>query len=378
MNWAYIIFSYLSLFALSFLDNGRGPAYPDILSHFSISTQEGAYFFSLSSFTSIGVNLLAKHWLKWLGVVNSNRLGLLFLAGSGFIISLAAKNVSFSLLMLGAFVLGLGLSSLAITMNILVAQGSNSKNKRALFSGLHATYGVGSFLAPFLFNYLLSKNYIWSDYFFLVMIIPLVVFMSSLFMKENKKNEEKKNLHIPISFFKRVPFGLIFGMYVGSELVVSSRLVLYLQTAKGFSASLAGIYLSMFFAFLLAGRLLFALKHFPLSNRTLMFLSLITTMISFIAGIYIHPFFLSFLGLCMSYFFPISMDWLSDMFQEGVEFMTASVMTYIGIALGSMHFLFGFISDRYGIETAFLMIPALQSICLILLYFNKGSEVKEA
>ncbi len=378
MNWAYILFSYFSLFTLSFLDNGRGPAYPSILEHFSITNKEGAYFFSLTSFVSILINYTARHWLRWTGIVNGNRIGLVFLSLAGFAISFAANQSSYFLLLLAAVFLGCGISIMSVTMNVLVVEGSTAENKRSLFSGLHAVYGVASFLAPFLFSFVISTKLTWSKYFSIVAIPPLLVFIGSFFMKGGRsKGNNKPKLHEPISFFKRVPFGLIFGLYVASELVVSSRLVLYLKMTKGFDEVQAGLYLSMFFAFLLLGRLTFALKHFPLKNRTLMFISLITAFMSFMAGIYIHPFFLSFLGFCMSYFFPISMDWLSDMFQEGVEFMTASVMTYIGIMLGCMHWGFGFVTELYGVEAAFSIVPVLQVLCLILLIFTKegSSEI---
>jgi len=370
MNWPYILFSYFGLFALSFLDNGRGPAYPGLLDHFSITTKEGAYFFSVTSFSSIFVNYSAKYWLRWMSIVNGNRLALLLLSTSGFLISLAAHKLSYTLLMIAAFVLGSGLSVMSVTMNVLVVEGSTPDKKRSMFSGLHAVYGVASFLAPFLFTFLISKEMTWSDYFNVVAIIPLIILAGSFLIKsKGNKEQSKAKLHIPIPFIKRVPFGFLFGLYVASEIMVSSRLVLYLKVSRGFDEAQASFYLSMFFAFLLLGRLIFAVKHFPLNNRSLMFISLVTGISSFLAGLYVHPFFFPFMGFCVSYYFPISLDWLSDMFQEGVEFMTASMMTYIGIFLGVMHWAFGLLADSYGIETAFSIVPILQTICLILLFF---------
>ena len=62
------------------------------------------------------------------------------------------------------------------------------------------------------------------------------------------------------------------------------------------------------------------------------------------------------------------------MFKDGVEFMTASVMTYIGVFLGIMHWAFGFLTELYGIDIAFAMVPFLQVLCVVFLLFTKNKE----
>jgi len=72
-------------------------------------------------------------------------------------------------------------------------------------------------------------------------------------------------------------------------------------------------------------------------------------------------------GLTMSYFYPVAMDWLSKKFPDGLEWMTASVLTSVSILLILMHLGFGYVSDMLGIEMAMALVPIFITGCLSLL-----------
>ena len=376
MNWRFIALAYLSLFALSLLDNGRSPTYNAILQDLSIGPAQGSYIFSVASFISLIVNLTAAKWLPRLGPVVSTRISLTLMAVSGFVMYLTGVQASYTLLIISSILLGLGLAICTITMNVLVIKGSTNTTRKRLFSGLHAIYGLSSLLAPFILAFLIKNGGDWKVYFVVSGIVAFIVILltrkTETLPSEDPK-QQKNNQDVPLRF--RVLFGLLLGAYVASELVISTRLPYYLNTVLKYDEITSGYYLSIFFLSLCAGRVLFSLKSFRYKSESLMIFSHITTMICFFLGLYIHPLFLALCGFTMSYAFPMGMDFLVETFKEKSDYMITSVMTWIGVMLASMHFLFGLVNEAYGADIALLLCPMLTIIALsALIIFLKSDK----
>ena len=376
MNWRFIALAYLSLFALSLLDNGRSPTYNAILQDLSIGPAKGSYIFSVASFISLIVNLTAAKWLPRLGPVVSTRISLTLMAVSGFVMYLTGVQASYTLLIISSIFLGLGLAICTITMNVLVIKGSTNTTRKRLFSGLHAIYGLSSLLAPFILAFLIKNGGDWKVYFVVSGVAAFIVILltrkTETLPPEDPK-QQKSNQDVPLKF--RVLFGLLLGAYVASELVISTRLPYYLNTVLKYDEITSGYYLSVFFLSLCAGRVLFSLKSFNYKSENLMIFSHITTMICFFLGLYIHPLFLALCGFTMSYAFPMGMDFLVETFKEKSDYMITSVMTWIGVMLASMHFLFGLVNEAYGADIALLLCPMLTIIALsALIIFLKSDR----
>ncbi len=376
-----ILLAYSSLFALSLIDNGRAPAYPQILEFFKITTAEGSLLFTIAAMASLVVNLSARKWLPSLGVIKATLLAMVFLSLGSYLIGHAGTVNYFNLGIAGSFILGTGLSITTITMNILVAQGSDPYKRQKIFSGLHAIYGIGSFLVPFLYNRLIDLHVNWMVFFKILAITPMAVLITALlFLKGKGKNitldDSMESFSYPVNWRKRILFGLIFGFYVGAEITLSSRLSLYLQNVEGMSLVQANHYLSYFFIGILSGRLFFTFFSLPFSNITLMKGSLVIGLILFFVGFFIDPLALPLCGLAFSGFFPIALDWLSHVFPQSKEVMVTSIMTCIGILLTGMHGLFGTIGNLLGLQYAILMIPLclIGSLLLLILIKNPKNE----
>jgi FHS family glucose/mannose:H+ symporter-like MFS transporter len=371
MNIGYILLSYLSLVLLSLIDNGRGAAYPSILTYFNISTDQGALIFSLASVSGLIANVTGRFWVSAFGLVNGTRLAIIFMSLGSYLISYSAKIVSFDTLLVAAFVLGLGLGALGITMNVMVSEGARPGQRRQYLSGLHGVYGVSSFLAPHILALILAMGGKWQYYFLYISYIGIPLLIGTLFVKDLHQ-ETFKNLGRRFDFAlkNRLIIGMTFGFYVASEILVSSRLSLYLQRVEGYNAAMAGTNLSLFFIFLMTGRLIVAFKSMSFDSEKMLYFSLVATFISFSFGLFIHPLFLSLCGLTMSYFFPVSMDWLSENFKERNHLMVSSVMVSIGVMLSSIHIVFGQISNLYGVKTAFYLFYVLNLSSLIALYYS--------
>lgn len=292
----------------------------------------------------------------------------------------AGTNGSYSFLLFAATLLGLGLGGLGITMNVMVGEGSLPENRRQFLSGLHGVYGVSSFIAPQLLNVTLKLGGSWLDFFRFVSFIGVPILIYSFFVKDKHRSFLKESgTKFPVSVSNRLIIGSFFGLYVASEIIISSRLTLYLTRVKNLSLEQSNLYLSLFFIFLMTGRLFVAFKKLKVENDRLLILSSIATFITFSFGIFLHPFFLSLCGLTMSYFFPVSMDWLGQKFHKANHIMVSSVMASIGILLSVMHYVFGMISDNFGVDTAFYLFYFLNIGALFFFIKSEGvvNEIKQ-
>ncbi|MBT7609944.1 MAG: MFS transporter [Bacteriovoracaceae bacterium] len=369
--WPFIILSYASLLSVAMIDNSRGPVYPNILKHFEVSLNYGSLIFSLSTLMGLLTSATSKYWLKAIGVIQSISLGsLIMFLGSISYYAIPQFNLSFIYLLACSIFLGSGISLIAISMNILISEGSSEDLRRKGYAGLHAIYGFGSLLAPLLFSLWIDNNQKWQLFFLVLAIIPMFPFFYSLSVLKSSNIKEKisKELIAPIHYPYRIIFGLMFGFYVSSEILISSRLVLFLRQLHSFENQQAQYYLSLFFAFLFLGRISFVFVSSSISSFKAMLTSLILSLTFSLLGLSFHPLFLCLTGLSMSFFFPVGMDWLNKKFPKGIEFMTGSVFTWISVMLVLIHSLFGLLAETYGIQQAFLLAPLLLMGSLVLLF----------
>ncbi len=379
INWYFLALAYSSLFSMGLIDNSRGPTYPNLLLDFKLGPQEGSLIFTLASLAGLFINLSSKYWLQKIGAIRGIYLSLFTMGISSLFIGLAL-HTHYPLFILYAFsfILGLGLSACGIAMNILVGHATPSHLRRQAFAGLHSTYGIASFIAPFLIFQATSFGLTWHNYFILLALIPLllIIILKSIKQYDQKSITTLNNMTPPLNFISRLPFAIMFGSYVAAEVLTSSRLVFIMQDFYHYSKKDSGIMLSIFFLSLTAGRLLFTfLPSSKVRSSSLLIGSLVSSIIIFLAGIYISPWCYPFIALTMSFFFPVGMDWLNEQFKEKANFMTATAMTSIGITLMCAHYLFGIIAEHFSLITAFKMVPLLCLIALMALIYIENFSI---
>jgi MFS transporter, FHS family, glucose/mannose:H+ symporter len=381
INYSYIVLAYFSLFTLGAVDNARGPVYPQILSDFGIGTSKGAFLFSLASLTGLFVNLTARWWLPRFGVIRAIRFSLVAIALSSWSLALSGSLINYPLLLASSVSLGVGLSLCGISMNLLIVKGAPLKARRRLFSGLHATYGLSSLMTPLVFITFFKLGFNWKEFFVFNGSMSLLVLLGSFlwgnFKEESEKAPEFKS-HVPK--LQMLLTGTMIGFYVASEILLSSRIVFYLQTARSLTLVEASNYLSLFFLCLMLGRLSFSLFHIKLSGPKLLSLSLLSSLLLTYLGLHYHPVFLAILGGSMSFFFPVSLDYISENFSEFVDHMISSSMIYIGLVLFLIHYLFGYITEHYGADKAILLLPMCLGISLVSLIIQQqlpDQKIKE-
>lgn len=358
-NLGYVTLGYLALVALSFIDNGRGSVYPELLNYFQIRPDRGSLIFSLMSITSFLAYMTTAIWLPRLGAVASTRFAMILMGVGTFGIGLGGDYHNFNTSLIFGSLAGFGFGITGITMNIMVDTGAPLEHKRRYLSGLHGVYGLSSLLAPQLLSLFFYLNQTWITYFKFLVIPCLIVLGYSFFTHDSHHNEIKENhTKMPGSFLMNLMIGLFAGGYVSSEIMVSSRLKFYLVQAHGLKDIVANNYLSYFFLFLMIGRLGFAFLNIKLESRKLILISLLSSFICFSLG-RVHLIFYPMTGLFMSFCFPVIVDWISNNFPKKNHIVLAQTMSYIGVGIALMHFVFGVVADSFGAMNAFNLFYVL-------------------
>jgi fucose permease len=367
MKWSLILFSYFSLFLFGLIDNSRGPLYPEILSFFNLTNSQGSLLFSLSSGFGFVVTIFSGTIFKIFGVNNSVKISVGLLIISTFIYGyFAGAANSFHLFLLGSVFLGLSVGLLSVGNNLIISRNVEDDKKQMVFSGLHAMYGLASFGAPLALSFYLGSGQSWHSFFFVLSICAVIIFLVFLPIK-NDSFTPKVNSTIHVNKKTSFRLGSLISLYVSSEILVSTRMVIYINEVWSVDPSKSALFLSFFFLFLLIGRLSFAFIKIKFDELTLLKISSSLSIISIVLGMWIHPFFLSLCGLSMSYFFPCILGWVSKTYQDKADELIPMMMKFVNGMIVIIHGVFGIVSDAYGIKVAFSLGFIFQLIVLYLL-----------
>lgn len=379
-TWA-VVFAFLSMFVLGLIDNMRGPLYPEVLKFFDLTNSEGAFNFALTSTAAVIANTVSAYALRKIYLDRLLSISVVAMIVSPLIMGLAP---SYAYFLLGAVVLGLGFGSLGVAQNLLIAENTTGTTQRRALAGLHSIYGFSSLIAPYLASRAptwFAVNFPslgfmseWRSAFFVITILALILFVA-IIISRPRTHFEAHVEHNESLHGKKSPFSNLmwvagfFASYVGAEILISSRLALYMRTYFNMSLQESSNYVTYFFVFLLIGRLTFAIKTFKIQLRTQMNLCLVLSILSLVLGLWIHPIFLSMIGLTMAPFYPLAIVYISDI--TGVEkrrFLTFA-MGMQGALVIVMHLGVGVISDVFGLFTAFglgILLLVGSIICLNL------------
>lgn len=369
--------AYSTLFAMAMIDNSRGVSYPIILKDMDLGTRWGSLIFTLSSLSGLIGNLTSKYWLARIGANKAIRICIWILIIGSVGIGLSKILNSPAFLYFASFFIGFGFAGSAVTMNILVAKGTPEKYRRRFLSGLHSVYGFGSLISPLIFTYVLSEGINWWTFYFILALLPFIIYLPTLALNEEPALEkQKKALVAPIGAKVRGLYGACLGLYVSSEILISSRLVYYLENVWSFDTLNSGRALSIYFFSLMLGRVLFAMFHLHLKNKVLLLISLVLTQIVIVLGIVFNPWILCFSGFTMSWFFPTCMDWVSERFPRGGDFMMASSLSSMNVCLVFFHWFYGQLNQTIGAEKTFYLAPicSLLSLFFLALLWRRTSK----
>ena len=251
INWKLLITAYFSLLCHALFENGRGPAYPQILEFFNVSSDRGSLLFAIGTLAGLIVNLTSKWWLPKFGAIKALRYSstLMFL-GSFLYFLFPWQAYSFSYLIFASCIAGIGASGSAIPMNILTAKSTSNTYRRRALAGLHGIYGVSSLSVPFLFSFWMNSGFIWYSFFLLISLAPFILFiLTNQNFEFQKQDYSTRNMNFTVNWRIRFLVGLCFALYVSGEILISSRLVYYLQETTSLQRQVTEWSLGAFFSF---------------------------------------------------------------------------------------------------------------------------------
>lgn len=383
--WA-ILFSCLCMFALGLSDNIRGPLFPELLNAFGISNSVGSLSFALASGAAFVATVLSASILRRVHLDLMLLLSVIFM---GFGLLVVGSADAFFVYLIGTFIYGFSLGTTGVAQNLLIAENVDKQIQTKALAGLHSIYGLSSFLAPFLAAHSagvasslfpgFAKLGGWQSAFFVTAFICFVVgiFITSTRVEPKFVFQEKKNDAVETPNKFNLKFALLmsgfFATYVGAEILVSTRLALYMRTYHDMNLEQSSRYVTYFFVFLLIGRLTFTMINLKWPLKTQLNLSLLLSALFTVFGLWLHPFFLTLVGLAMAPFYPLAVVYISDLTGLMKRKYLTFVMSAQGVLVISMHMGVGYLTDLFGLFFAFsvsLVLLAISIICLNLKTFN--------
>ncbi|WP_413575161.1 MFS transporter [Bdellovibrio sp. HCB290] len=360
MIWPYIILSYFSLFVFGLSDNVRGPLFPEIMKEFAVNDSMGSWMFALSSISGFLSSYLARHVLRRYDRLNVLRGGAIALILS--LIGLATAP-HFYVFLFFSLTFGMSLGIVGLIPNVLVPLGSSENRKQQLLSGLHAMYGVASFCSPLIAASVQHLTGSWRWTFGIITVVPLGLLLYTFhgshkdlhkkaeFIPENHKLNKARN------FRPQIFLAFMVSFCVCAEIMVSSRLALFMRRVMDYDMEKSSLYVTYFFVGMLVGRSLFALIRLPFSLRTQLSGAVVLSAVCIYAGVHWDPIFLPITGFTVAPFYPLAITWISSKFPTDLDSAVSYMMATDSLMLVGMHLLIGYLTDLKGIAVAMLMGP---------------------
>lgn len=355
--------SFFSLFILGFGDNIRGPLFPEIIQSFNLSDSLAAWYFALSSFMSFVATYFVRKMKSVSELMNLLYLGV-FCIFVSFTIQRFAPN--YVVVLSGVVFFGLSVGFLAVAQNNLVIIGTSPKNRSRMLSYLHSMYGTASLLAPLFVAGL--ANHRWQQILFYFSWVALGFSAVGFFFNKKKLDriqhfsQFQESATHKLDGFSELKISVAISLYVLAEIMVGTRLALYMRRYFEFDLSQSSLYVTLFFVFMLVGRVAisFLPHHFNIKKQLMC--SLVAAFVLILLGLYVHPFALVLSGLGLAPFYPLGMSYISHLFPHKSTTIVSWTLTIQGFCIVLMHLGVGELADLVGLRSAMLMGP----VCLLL------------
>lgn len=369
--WRAVLLSYSSLLLQGLSDNVRGPLFSDILKDFSLSDSYGSWMFALSSGAALLGCLLTAKWITSMGRMRMFRIsiGLLGLAQFGLFLS---RN--FTEFLVASFFFGAAIGIMGVLQSVLIAVGSPKELQSRLMSGLQSMYATSSLLAPILIAWAVHLADVaapWRMTFLLTGYFSTFLFFLTFIGKESLElgiTEEKEKIsHHETPLKEMIYVGTTLGLYVLSEIMVSTRAALFARREHNFSLTESAWVLGAFFVFMLIGRGTFSFIQRQLPLKKVLLGSLLGGIVCVILGLWSSPWFLSLAGLFMAPYYPIYMVAAARLFKSSID-VAMSVAVGLSFLLSmAMHITVGSMTESIGLRSALLVGPIASFVAVLLL-----------
>jgi MFS transporter, FHS family, glucose/mannose:H+ symporter len=369
--------SFFSLFILGFSDNIRGPLFPEIIQSFGLSDTMAAWYFALSSFMSFLGSFLVRKFKTVAGLLRILYIGVLCIFMS-FAIQHFANH--YGVVLFGVAFFGLSVGLLGVAQNNLVIIGAAPKKRSKMLSYLHSMYGISSLLAPLFVAWL--SHHPWQQIILYGGWIALVFGVLGLIYNARKSesilhfSQFQEPAASQLKSIAELKISIAISFYVIAEILVGTRLAQFMRRYYEFDLSQSSLYVTLFFAFLMIGRVLISFTPHHYGIKKQLMLSLVASFVFILVGLFIHPLGLALAGLGLAPFYPLSLSYISQLFPSKSTTIVSWTLTIQGVFIVLMHLGIGKLTDVVGLKAAMGLGPLfLLSSFLILLFIRENKNV---
>ncbi|SHK50157.1 Fucose permease [Clostridium cavendishii DSM 21758] len=380
-NWVTLTFIFVSMILAAITENTKGVFIPSFKECFHVGDTAIGSMLIITSGTYMILTFFGGILCEKIGQKRVFTLGIITIITSLIILS---KANSFTMLLIGFGMSSSGLALSAIASNTIIPVIVFSA-QTVIMNLLHFFYGFGSFVGQGIFGRIIDMGIDWRNVYFVVAIIYVVFLALFLFVKvphpQKAKESNEKEVHEKVSKKILIAYMLGLGFYVFAEQGTGNWFMNFMKSTYSFGDKQSSTYLSLFFAIFTIGRLLggFVVSRKGYFNvlATSMFLGTILYFIGLFMGAN-GVVVISMAGLFFSITFPTVVLTVSKVFTKRSAYITGTIVTAASFVGMILNWTMGFLNDKIGAKTAFLLVPTSSLICcifMIYLYFQTKDKL---
>jgi len=362
----YMIFAtFFAMLIMAITDSTKGILIPTFKEVFHVSDTTIGTFLVVGSLSYVASTYFGSILCSKLGQKRIIMLGM-SIAGFGFLAT--SFSQIFMHIMIGYFVITIGIAFIAIGMNTLIPL-VKVAYLGLLMNLLHFFYGVGSTLTQRVTGYLVFKGVEWRLIFMAYFGLYILSFIVYAFVKTPKDHTEKMEKEKGQIQNKGllVLFCMSLGFYVAAEMQTANWLLNYLKESMQMNVSDGSFYVAFFFGIFSLGRLVGGVVVEKVGYLRSVILSMGMALIFYTAGLMMGTnglILISISGLFFAVNFPTLLLVIQKTFPEngtyiaGIATMSASLTSMI------VGYLMGVFNDLIGPAITIYMVPASLAISL--------------
>ena len=271
-----LVFIYIAFVGLGLPDSLLGSAWPVIQGELGVPLSYAGIVTMIISFGTVISSLFSDKVIKKFGAGAVTSVSVLTTAIALFGFSISK---SFILLCIWAIPYGLGAGAVDAALNNYVSIHYSSRH----MSWLHAFWGVGAAISPYIMSYCLVGGFGWNNGYFSVSVIQIIItvmLFSSLPLWKKKAEAEAKEDTVredttELTFFQKFKIPgvfqllLLFFAYCALEQTAGLWASSYLVSYRGVDTEIAAAFASMYFLGITLGRFLCGFVADRLGDKSL-------------------------------------------------------------------------------------------------------------
>ena len=324
------------------------------------SAQYGAIFLpqvALAIVGSVGGGTLAQRW-------GLKPLLLLALAANAASQGLLAATVevgsggAYPAVLLGTASMGLAFGVSGAPLNSYPSLFFPEKSDTAVVA-LHSVLGAGLALGPVLVAPFVARG-AWVGFPVLLAVLcgATLLGVAGVSLPEDEEADEATDAPRPLGTGLFWAFVVAAVAYAFAEGTFSNWAVMYLHEARGVPEATAGLALSVFWAALVAGRLLTSVLVMRVSSQSVWLVLPVLMGATFLALPYVEGAALGIAlfavaGLACSSFFPLMITLISRAFPDHVAWSSSMMIAALMFGVGGGSFVFGPLRGAFSFETIY-------------------------